>query len=100
VSADNGHIIRQNDAGKFVLQNYWASGDAYPEILQGTEGPQIFDTLEAAVLEYSGDNGWEGKYYDEYGLTVDVKKPVVIPNPLPTPIRIPAISEETSYSEV
>lgn len=71
MSMDNGHVIRQNAAGKFVLQSYNASADGYPELDEAIEGPHIFDTLEVAVLEYSvGSQEYMGKYYDEYGLSV------------------------------
>ena len=71
MSSDNGHIIRKNKAGKFVLQEYNASAESYPDVEKA--GPNnTFDTLEAAVLEYGGDSGYLGKYYDEYGLAVRV----------------------------
>jgi hypothetical protein len=75
MSMDNGHIIRKNADGKFVLQQYSMSVESYPDITKARPD-QIFDTLEDAIEEYNGDDEYpDGKYCDEYGLTIDLKMP-------------------------
>lgn len=61
MSADNGFIIRINDAGYYVAQMYFASSE-YPSIEEAT---LRFTSLEGAV-DYANDQ------YTEYGLTIDL----------------------------
>lgn len=70
MSADNGFIIRKNEDGKFVLQEYGASADDYPSI--NHPRAEVFDTLEEAVLKYEkiDEQSW---YPIEYNLTVRVQ---------------------------
>lgn len=71
MSMDNGHILRKNAAGKFVLQEYCASSDDYPDV-ENSGLNNTFDTLEAALLEYSENSDYGEQYYDEYGLSVKI----------------------------
>ena len=74
MSADNGHVIRRNKDGKYVLQTYFASAEEYPPI-EGVHPSQIFNTLEDALSHYDAlkDDALEyGCALDEYGLMVDV----------------------------
>ena len=66
MSADNGLIIRINKAGKYVLQQYFASADDYPD-LEGAKDDEVYDTLEEAVLAAA-------EFDTEYGLKIDLKK--------------------------
>lgn len=64
MSSDNGLVIRINKAGKYVLQEYSASADDYPD-LESAKSGNVFDTLEEAVLASSD-------YDTEYGLKIDM----------------------------
>lgn len=67
MSADNGYILRQNTAGEYVVQMYFASADEYPSV----DEPNIptFKTIEKAINWYE-----EQDLYSEYGLTVKTRK--------------------------
>lgn len=75
MSADNGYIIRKNTSGKFCLQMYFDSSDAYPSVEECPDTMQ-FDTLDAAADRYE-DMCEEAEAYgyplSEYGLTINVK---------------------------
>jgi hypothetical protein len=72
MSMDNGHIIRKNAAGKFVLQGYSMSSDTLPDV-EKAPADQQFDTLEAAADAYEAGGEYPyGRYCDEYGLTISL----------------------------
>ncbi len=75
MSADNGYIVRKNEAGKFVLQEYSASADDYPPI--NAKGAMVYDTLGAAVLAYERLD--DSTNYIEYGLRVQVQRVTINP---------------------
>lgn len=66
MSADNGWILRRNSKGDFVLTEYNASEDDFPEI----DGPnsRVFYTLNNALTWYEQSAG-----SSEYGLMVKLK---------------------------
>lgn len=70
MSADNGYVLRKNEGGKYVLQEYCASADDFPPI----DDPKamVFDDVEAAVLKYGEIEAREGMLI-EYGLTVQLQ---------------------------
>lgn len=70
MSADNGYVIRINEDGKFVLQQFFASDDAYSPIENDPEKAPMFDTLEEAVLHYSMNA--HDRYWSEYGLKLEL----------------------------
>lgn len=65
MSADNGYILRENDAGQWVLQTYFASDDEFPPIANGT----VFDTLSDAIRAC---NKLEAESPSEYGLSIQL----------------------------
>lgn len=67
MSADNGFILRKNKEGKFVLQGYYASAEAYPLV---EEGRLKFDTVEEALAKFEE---FESEWPSEYGLQVRLK---------------------------
>jgi hypothetical protein len=69
VSQDNGFILRKNKAGKFVLQGYWASAEAYPTVEDAPE-ECVHETLEAAIAKFEELEDCD--YPSEYGLTVQL----------------------------
>lgn len=68
MSADNGHIIRINDKGEYVLQMYFASNDSYPDV--NDPRARTFPTLDAAC-RYQEHDVISGNW-TEYGLTIDL----------------------------
>lgn len=78
MSADNGYIIRENSAGQFVLQMYFASQEDYPPIEEASESER-YETLDDAITAYEEDPGHES----EYGLrifSIVSKKPTKKPD--------------------
>lgn len=68
MSADNGHIIRINNKGEYVLQMYFASNDSYPDV--NDPRARTFPTLDAAC-RYQEHDVISGNW-TEYGLTIDL----------------------------
>jgi hypothetical protein len=71
VSADNGFILRRDEAGKYVLQMYFASAEEYPPIDSIRAGR--FDTLEEAIAKFEEVDSTDD-YPCEYGLTVRIRE--------------------------
>jgi hypothetical protein len=71
MSADDGYVIRKNDAGKFVLQHYFMSNEEYPPI--GDPRAMRFDTQLEAEKKYDEIDDERVAYGApiEYGLTID-----------------------------
>lgn len=69
MSADNGHIIRVNDDGKYVMQMYFASNDEFPPI--NASNAIVGETLDQVLRIYAE---WSDAdpYLSEYGLTIDL----------------------------
>ena len=67
MSADNGYILRNNRAGKYVLQHYFVSS-GYPD-LENAHERDIFQTLDEALAEYQ-ERDSDSLYRSEYGLSV------------------------------
>lgn len=75
MSMDNGYVIRQNSACKYVLQMYFDSASNYPSV-EDPKAPQ-FDTVEEAEAEYERkwQESWKQGYpLDEYGLHLQIGK--------------------------
>ena len=66
MSADNGYVIQMTATGKYTLQTFFGSSEAYPSADSCPED-QLFDTLQDAVDEYRRVDG-EDDYWSEYGL--------------------------------
>lgn len=66
MSADDGWVIRKNEAGKYVLQHYFASDEELPSI--DSSRSNHFDTLEEACRQYAKYDNTE--YPSEYGLRI------------------------------
>lgn len=69
MSADNGYIIRVNDAGEYVLQMYFASNDEFPDINAGNAiTGKTLDEVVRFYEEWKNENA----YVSEYGLVIDL----------------------------
>ncbi len=66
MSADNGYVIQMTATGKYTLQTFFGSSEAYPSADRCPED-QRFDTMQDAVDEYRRVDGEDG-YWSEYGL--------------------------------
>lgn len=80
MSADNGWLLRKNEAGKYVMQMYFASADSYPPI--EANDVHVFETMAAAISWYE-----HTAPYSEYGLTVKILYPT--PNKISTSLIDP-----------
>lgn len=97
MSSDDGWILRNNSAGKFVLQHYMASNDEFPNVEDPTS--LCFDTLEEAIIHHQTS---EHMYPSEYGLTTRINSKTLTekePNKMAIHI-VKAIRKEFSVDAV
>lgn len=71
MSSDNGYVLCQDRKGKYVLQMYFASAEAFPEV--NGNNAMRFDTLEEAIFRYQELEA-NSDYPSEYGLSVQLKR--------------------------
>lgn len=72
MSADNGYVIQMTATGKYTLQTFFGSSEAYPSA-DSCHEDQLFDTLLDAVDEYRRVDG-EDDYWSEYGLRFNLPR--------------------------
>lgn len=89
MSADNGWLLRKNDRNQFVVQEYFASADAYPDINE--QGAKRFNSIEEALIWYEIESG-----YSEYGLRVLTNR-VTHGVAKPRPVRKPKRSKRDGH---
>jgi hypothetical protein len=71
MSADNGFIIRRRNKRQFVLQQYSASAEDYPNI--NNPRSWVFDSLIDAVMKYTEITA-DPNFICEYGLTIKIEE--------------------------
>ena len=98
MSADNGYVIQMTSTGKYTLQTFFGSSEAFPTADSCPEH-QRFGTLLEAVAEYRSVDGEDG-YWSEYGLRFNLP-PTGVLTPLVTLAAAEApIPEKTFYDKL